>query len=160
MPEILFRELGETDVKTLAVFFEGNNLPAVVRNFNPFPLSSNTAQTLLAATHLDRFYGAFDGDRMAAFAMLRGWDEGYQVPSFGLLVDRDRQGRGIGRRMLEWTIAQAFALGCERIRLSVYASNLAAIHLYTAAGFAEIRREPVRVDGGADQTIVMFKDLA
>lgn len=159
MTEIRFRELDGADVEALAAFFEANNLPLVVRHFNPFPLTADSARDLLAGRRLDRFYGAFADDRMAGFAMLRGWDEGYQVPSFGILIDRSCRGRGFGRQMLVWILAQARGLGCERVRLSVYRSNAVAARLYAGVGFVEAERHPVTVIDAADERVIMIKEL-
>ena len=79
----------------LAVLFERNNTPEVVREFHPFPLDRRTAGRLCHHDGLDQYFVMVADDGVVGFAMLRGWDEGYEVPSFGVLVDRDHQGRGI-----------------------------------------------------------------
>jgi ribosomal protein S18 acetylase RimI-like enzyme len=83
----------------------------------------------------------------------------YSTPSFGLLVDRRFQRRGIGTRMTEFTISDAVALRCPQVRLSVYASNNVALHIYESLGFEEQAREPVLVMDQPDERIVMLKDL-
>jgi ribosomal protein S18 acetylase RimI-like enzyme len=45
------------------------------------------------------------------------------------------RGQGLGRRLLEETLACAFAKGLRRIELEVFASNLPAVRLYVRAGF-------------------------
>src|SRR5208337_259421 len=90
------REIAETDEVCLASFFTDNNAPQVVRQFNPFPLTAELARTIAKVRCRDHYYGAFLGDRMVGFSMLRGWDDGYTVPSFGILIDRDFHGRGYG----------------------------------------------------------------
>jgi [ribosomal protein S18]-alanine N-acetyltransferase len=52
------------------------------------------------------------------------------------------RGRGLGRDLLVAVIAHARAFGCDRLELEVADTNVAALHLYRAAGFAEVGRRP------------------
>lgn len=75
----------------------------------------------------------------------------------GMSVVREYRGRGLGRRLLQTTLDDAFAKGLERIELEVYASNLPAIGLYEKFGFqVEGRKEKARyIDGEYDDSILM-----
>jgi glycosyltransferase involved in cell wall biosynthesis/ribosomal protein S18 acetylase RimI-like enzyme len=153
------RPLAAGDARALARFFVRNDVPEVTAGFDPFPLTAESADAIAAATGADRFYGAFLGPRVVGMAMLRGWDEGYDVPSFGVVVDRDFHGEGIGSRLTDAAIAEARRLGCPRVRLSVYGSNRVAHELYERRGFVESERRPVSKDGREDERIVMVKEL-
>jgi ribosomal protein S18 acetylase RimI-like enzyme len=48
------------------------------------------------------------------------------------------QGGGLGRRMLEWSVAQARSLGKKRLLLGVKADNTAALAFYDRVGFVRI----------------------
>ncbi|MDA1257732.1 MAG: GNAT family N-acetyltransferase [Chloroflexi bacterium] len=56
---------------------------------------------------------------------------------------------GIGRRMLDDALSWAWDSGAERVELSVFTDNEAAIRLYRAVGFVEegIRRKGRKLDG-------------
>jgi RimJ/RimL family protein N-acetyltransferase len=107
---------------------------------------------------------ALEGERVVgwcdAIALKMGTFQHTATVGMGLL--KDFRGRGIGRRMLESTIAKAFGNGIERIELTVYDSNLNAIGLYRKLGFREegkmIRK--AKIDGAYHDLIVMalFKD--
>jgi len=56
-----------------------------------------------------------------------------------LAVDPNRQGRGVGRRLLEHFIDDAKKNGAARIHLEVREGN-AAIRVYEAAGFTQSNR--------------------
>lgn len=155
----LFREIEPADYAALSSFLESNNVAAVVRTFNPFPMTDETARRIALAPHKDHFYGAFLDGRIVALSMLRGWDEGYTVPSFGIIVDHRFHNRGIGAALTSFTVEEARRLGCERVRLSVYASNPAAVHIYASRGFVEHEREPILLMGVPDEKIVMLKEL-
>ena len=51
-----------------------------------------------------------------------------------------RQGRGLGRRLMDACLDEARRLGCRALRLDTQAKMEAAVHLYRAYGFSEIPR--------------------
>ena len=157
--ELEFREIAEEDEVCLACFFKNNDVPQVIRQFNPFPMTAEMARIIAKDPRHNHYYGAFLGDRMVGFSMLRGWDEDYSVPSFGILIDRDFHERGLGSRMTLFTIREARRLGCRRIRLTVYSSNVKAFQLYISHGFVEHSRMQVMMGSETDEKIVMFKDV-
>jgi ribosomal protein S18 acetylase RimI-like enzyme len=81
--------------------------------------------------------GRADGE-VVAFGMLRGWQEGYEVPSLGIAVRSDREGAGYGRAMLIALEQLARERGASRIRLRVHPENLRARRLYDARGYREV----------------------
>ena len=139
--------------------FVRNAVPALTENFDPFPLTSSEARRIAHASGGDAYYVAQSDGRAVAFSMLRGFDEGYEVPSFGIFVDREHHGLGIGRQLTMWTIEQARLRGCPAVRLSVYSINTAAKRLYESLGFSEQAREPVERTGRTEEKVVMTLDL-
>jgi len=156
---IKIRQIQDTDYEALADFLEENNKPEITRHFHPFPLTSQTAHQIACAMHLDRYYIGILKGRIVALCMLRGWDEGFDIPSFGIIVDYRHQGLGLSSQMTEFAIAQARELECPSIRLSVYASNIRALGIYKSLGFKETSRERVIVEAEQDTRIIMIKDL-
>ena len=155
---ITIRPVETGDYQALADFFAANDRAEVTGTFNPFPLTAETAHRIACVLKQDRYYVAVSGEPEGAIVglcMLRGWDEGYAVPSFGVFVDWRQHGRGLGRRLTEFAVAEAKALGCSRVRLTVFASNAPAVHLYRSVGFEETDRETVERDGEPDVKIVM-----
>ena len=152
-----FRELTPGDAPALGDLLAANDTPAVTSTFDPFPMTHESAAELLHEGTEDRFFGAFVEARLVALAMLRGWDEGFEIPSFGIFVDRSFHGQGIGGGLTSWTIEQARATGASAVRLSVYESNPNAKRLYEWLGFIEVSRTAVERATGADERIVMSK---
>ena len=62
--------------------------------------------------------------------------------SFGISIDRDYWGLGIGRALTETCIACAREAGYAQLELDVVAENLRAIALYRSLGFVEYGRNP------------------
>ena len=56
---------------------------------------------------------------------------------FGMLVDREWRGRGVGSALLEATIDWSRAQGLHKLCLEVFAQNTAAVALYRKCGFIE-----------------------
>lgn len=156
---ITFHEVRQVDYEALARFLNDNNILGIVRYFHPFLFSSETAQHIACQPHQDKYYIALLNNQIVGLSMLRGWDEGFSVPSFGIMVDRRFHGQGIGKRLLEYTLEEAYKMNCERVRLSVYASNAGAIRLYESVGFREDSRQQVMVGQEHDEKIVMTKEL-
>jgi ribosomal protein S18 acetylase RimI-like enzyme len=59
----------------------------------------------------------------------------HHVASLSIAVAADARGRGIGRRLMERAIAWSKGVGVEKLVLSVYPNNEAAISLYRSFGF-------------------------
>jgi [ribosomal protein S18]-alanine N-acetyltransferase len=131
----VIRELTVIDEAALAAFFEENNRPEVTAHFHPFPLDAETAHRICVAPRRDRYFAAWDYDAIGGVAMLRGWDEGYAVPSFGILVGHRHRGRGTGRALTEYALALAREMKAPKVRLTVHADNARAIRLYERTGF-------------------------
>ena len=62
--------------------------------------------------------------------------------SFGISIDREYWGLGIGRALLEACIECAREAGYRQLELDVVAENKRAISLYTDEGFVEYGRNP------------------
>lgn len=153
------RQIQISDYEELIRFFEENNRAEITKRFHPFPLTPQTVYQITRASHLDRYYSAIWDGRIVGLCMLRGWDEGFDIPSFGVFVDYRCHGLGLGRLMTEFALDEARKLDCSTIRLSVYESNTNALNLYRAIGFREISREHLVLAGQADTKIIMIKDL-
>lgn len=124
------RRLAPEFEKSLVVFFKALRTGSEVSLFHPHPLNAETASLLSKSTGLDLYYLMMIGDTILAYGMLRGWDEGYQVPSLGLAVHPDFRGRGLGDLLLNFLHAAARQRGAKSIRLKVYTDNAKAVKLY------------------------------
>ena len=151
--------IGPSQAAALTRLFTRSAGTDTARQFDPFPLNEQTARMIAQRPHADLYFAGESNGELIGMTMLRGWEEGYETPSFGILVDRAHRGRGVGRRMTELTIEQARAAGCARVRLSVYASNRRAHGLYQRLGFVERERTPTVVAGNRDERVLLTLDL-
>jgi ribosomal protein S18 acetylase RimI-like enzyme len=79
---------------------------------------------------------------MVGYGMLRGWDEGYEVPAFGVCVRPGERGRGVGRALLSFALDLARDKGAPEVMLKVHDGNSAARSLYEGFGFTFCERTP------------------
>lgn len=137
----------------LRAFFRRNFRPEITESFTAFALDETQADQIAAHRGKDRYFLFFDSGIPVGFWMLRGWDEGYEVPSFGVFVDYEHQGKGLGREMVREAIRVARQMMSPAVRLTVYRNNTRAVGLYLSEGFT------ISGDPQAEK-LVMLKTLS
>lgn len=141
------------DACALGQLFERLRKQGVERFFHPHPLTEEAAAQRAAYVGKDVYCVLQIGTELTGYGMLRGWDEGFEIPSLGLAVDSRQQGRGHGRRLMEFLHGIARQRGAKRIRLRVYPDNVRAMKLYRSLGYSfETNRD-------ADGQLVGFLNL-
>lgn len=96
---------------------------------------------------------------MAGMALRSGVKLRHKAALFGLFVRPAARERGIGRMLAERVIGEARACA-EELQLSVATGNVAAIALYTAAGFQEygLERHALKVgDAYVDERLMALE---
>ncbi len=81
-------------------------------------------------------------ETLAGFYMLRGFDQGYRVPAYGVWIAPEYKNRGLAAL----TLAHAFTLcklnGIKRMLLKVHPRNVKALRLYESMGFVRTGNDP------------------
>ncbi|MGK5115149.1 MULTISPECIES: ribosomal protein S18-alanine N-acetyltransferase [unclassified Geodermatophilus] len=107
----------------------------------------------LARTDTRHYLVAEDDGRVVGYAGLIAYDDEAHVATIG--VATDRQGEGIGARLLDALLAEADRRGSPVVLLEVRADNEVAQGLYRRRGFAEIgRRRGYYQPSGADAVVM------
>lgn len=99
------------------------------------------------------------GDEIVGYAiMAMGAGEAHVL---NVCVRADVRGQQAGRRVMQWLLDEALALGNAWIFLEVRPSNRPAVLLYRALGFTEvgIRRGYYQAVGGREDALVHRLDL-
>ncbi|HZI16995.1 MAG TPA: GNAT family N-acetyltransferase [Pyrinomonadaceae bacterium] len=78
----------------------------------------------LAGRSRDYYAGMFWRGELVAFFMLRGWDAGFEVPSFGVVVDERQKGRGFMRLALDMGKLVAKLSGAPRLMAKIHPDNV------------------------------------
>ena len=102
---------------------------------------------------------ALDNSKVVGWCHVRPdrWEGFTHAGWLGMGVLKEYRGQGIGSALLYQSLEEARNRGLERVELSVFASNLTAIHLYEKFKFeVEGRKRRARkIDGSYDDIIVM-----
>ncbi len=98
--DFTIRALGVEDAAAVSGLLRAQP-PEYARFFYAFGSGAEEIKRLLAARERDVYSGIFWRGELAAVFMLRGWDAGYEVPSFGVLVDVRHRGRAFMRIALD-----------------------------------------------------------
>jgi ribosomal protein S18 acetylase RimI-like enzyme len=121
--------------RLLALFHELEASEETMRYFHPHPFDRATASRITSGGGLDLYLGYFLDTELLGYAMLRGWDEGYEVPAFGVAVSPAHRARGVGGALLAACLEEAGERGVRRVMLKVHADNQRALDWYLSAGF-------------------------
>jgi ribosomal-protein-alanine N-acetyltransferase len=105
--------------------------------FHPhgFDVEAARAVIRLAEEGPDEYWLLTAGVDVLGYGMLRGWAEGYAVPSLGLAVAPRHRGRGLARALMHHLHGRARDRGACQVRLKVDRRNLTAHRLYESLGY-------------------------
>lgn len=104
--------------------------------FCPHPADADSIRRIAAHDGKDLYYLLVEQGKVRGYGMLRGWDEGYQIPSLGLATHPSARGQGLGKLLMDFLHVLAFRRGAHKVRLRVHANNEKALNLYTSLGYA------------------------
>jgi [ribosomal protein S18]-alanine N-acetyltransferase len=126
LPEMTLREMTWRDIPALTAL--------EAQLFADDPWSEQTWWAELAGRPRRSYVVAEQGGTVLGYA---GIDAGGEVADvMTIAVAPAAQGKGLGRVLMNWLIAQARRAGAEHLMLEVRADNIAAQRLYSTAGFA------------------------
>lgn len=135
-----FRALGSDLEEGLGNLFDALKANGDEEFFHPHPLTRLEASRRCSYRGYDLYYAATCSGEVAGYGLLRGWEQGYEVPSLGIAVSPSYRGRGLARPFMAFLHAAARLRGAPAVRLKVYEVNTAARRLYAGLGY---RYEPL-----------------
>ena len=111
VPSLEFRGLVPELEEGLAACFEALRSNGDEGFFHPHPLTRDEARRLCRYRGQDLYYVATAGARVLGYGMLRGWDQGYAVPSLGIAIAPGCRGLGLARSFMAFLHAAARLAG-------------------------------------------------
>jgi ribosomal-protein-alanine N-acetyltransferase len=132
-----FRLLTSHLKKPLVRFFQIIQQTEIPQYFHPHPFTEQQAHQITHYQGQDLYYALLEEEeKIIGYGMLRGWDEGYTIPSLGICLVPEAQGIGLGRLFMFFLHAVAKRKGAEKIMLKVYPENQLAFNLYQKLGYS------------------------
>jgi len=107
------------------------------KHFIPFSFDLNTIKEILDKLIDDKFFGVYVNEKLVGFYMLRGFDEGYEIPSYGVWISKEYSGLGLSKLTLQHAITFCKANKIKKIMLKVHPENTIAKNIYEKFGFIE-----------------------
>ena len=136
-----FRRLEEKDSEELCnLLLDSNNEYSPY--FSPFPFEKNIISKFIAKAQKDQFYGIEACNTevtIIGFYMLRGLDEGYESPMFGIFIAEKYSSIGIAKLALCHAEIFCRLNGMTDLLLKVNTNNKRAFKFYLNSGFDCIR---------------------
>jgi ribosomal-protein-alanine N-acetyltransferase len=120
----------------LARFFADLMAAGDEKFFHPHPLDRDEAHRLVSYAGRDLYYVLAGSDGILAYGMLRGWDEGFEIPSLGIADHPSVRGRGYARAMVSFLHATARHRGASQIMLKTHKENHAMLALAREMGYS------------------------
>lgn len=130
-----FKKLNPELQMPLEVFFRDIEESGIARYFHPHLFFEANAHRVCEYAGQDIYYVALTGDRILGYGLLRGWDEGYDIPSLGIALHPSVHGQGLGRAFMYFLHAAARQRGALKVRIKVYSDNLPGVNLYVSLGY-------------------------
>jgi len=116
-------------------FFKNNKESENV--FHPHELSCLGFYKEIKNKNKDKYFLLFNDDNndIISYGLIRGFDEGYKIPSIGLLVDKNYRSKGYGEKLLNYIHSYLKMCDVDVVRLTVEKQNHLAISLYNKYGY-------------------------
>ena len=133
MAQFTVRQASAADARALAELFAAVAEERTgIASEPPIDLEERTARI---AAGVASSIVAVDGDQLVGMIHIEVSRHGFG--EFGMLVDREWRGRGVGSALLQAAIDWAREQGLHKLCLEVFTHNTAAIALYRKCGFVE-----------------------
>ena len=121
--------------KSLQVFFHDLKMSGDAIFFSPHPLDDDSISKIIKRNRKDLYYLLIKKEKVLGYGILRGWDEGYEIPSLGLAIHPSIRGIGLGKVFINFLHVLAAQRGSHKVRLRVHKNNHTAINLYTGLNY-------------------------
>ena len=144
------RQIDQVTEKALASFFEALKQAGDEVYFHPHPLTPEEAYKRVQYTGQDLYYVLVEDEQILGYGMLRGWDEGYDIPSLGIVIHPKARGIGLGKAFMHFLHVAAHRKGATKTRLKVYPNNKVAVNLYETLGYVFQNQEAEQLVGFLD----------
>lgn len=115
-------------IKNFIDFIDNNK--SDLNFFFPHNMDYDTILDILSNNTADQYKIVIHNNQIIGYGILRGWDDGFDIPSLGIMIDRDFRGIGLSKLLMLYLEVTAKILGAKKIRIVVHKDNKIAYNLY------------------------------
>lgn len=108
---------------------------AYSKYFIPFEFDIESVSKVLEKAVKDMYYGIYVNSILVGFYMLRGWDAGYDIPSYGVWISENFSSKGLSKLTLHHAISICKINKVKKLMLKVHPDNIIAKRIYEDFGF-------------------------
>lgn len=130
------KELQPEQASTLSALIL-NSSKNHTKYFTPFSFEKDSIKKILGAAINDKYFGIFINGNIVGFYLLRGFDEGYEIPSYGVWISDKFSGLGLSKLTLQHAISFCKINSIKKIMLKVHPKNIIAKNIYETFGFKQ-----------------------
>ncbi|NWG29550.1 MAG: GNAT family N-acetyltransferase [Ignavibacteriaceae bacterium] len=109
-----------------------------IQHFIPFDFSETTIKDILNKKKADKFFGLFLNKELIGFYMLRGFDQGYDIPSYGVWISSNYANKGLSKLTLYHAFSVCKLNNIKTLMLKVHPENTIAKEVYEKFGFIKV----------------------
>lgn len=105
-----------------------------IGHFIPFDFSESSVKKILSEKKSYKYFGLFSKSDLIGFYMLRGFDEGYEIPAYGVWISSKYENKGLTTLTLYHAFAYCKINNIKTLMLKVHPDNTTAKNLYEKHG--------------------------
>ena len=139
--DLYLKELTPEELPNLKTLFTLLKDSSDKELFHPHPFTTDYAEWLCKYTGSDYYSFVICNNTIVGYVMLRGWDEGYDIPTIGIYIIPEQRGKKLAIRILKLLEAEAKQRGANRIMAKVNENNTASLRAFTASGYIRDHHE-------------------
>jgi ribosomal-protein-alanine N-acetyltransferase len=122
--------------QALLVFLAALETTNDAEYFHPHAFTDDALEKVIRNARKDLYYILAEGQKVLGYGMLRGWDEGYEIPSLGIAIHPEARSVGLGKVLMHFLHTAARRRGDKKVRLKVKTNNHRAVHMYQGLGYS------------------------
>jgi len=134
---IEIKELSTEDADLLSEALLSEN-SEYLKHFTPFEFSVDSIKRILSSVVMDKYFGIFLRNKLIGFYMLRGFDDGYKIPAYGVWISSKYSNKGLSKLTLYHAFSFCMINNIKTLMLKVHPENKIAKELYESLGFVKI----------------------
>lgn len=140
MKSIIIKPLAKSDVEAILEEIRSESSD-YMKNLNPYNWKDESFTNAVLHKKKDQFNGIFINNIPVGFSMLRGLDEGYDIPSYAVWISRKYHSFGLASLALNHAYTVCKINGIKTMMVKIHPKNIKCIKYHENFGFRYNRND-------------------